>query len=210
VVQGPVNFALISSRGFESTVEELASAIAKLLANEVKYAVEAGASMVQIDEPILADPDASRDDALLAVELANLIAKAAGGAKTVLALYFDVPRPDIYDALLNAKVNCISLDIVDAPGRALKLVESKGFGGHCGVLGLINSRTIYDDPLVELEELASKLAKLSGGDELGITTTTWLDLIPFKYSLKKTRLLGLLTSRLAEKFGWELVEGGEV
>ncbi len=197
VIPGPLTFTLMSVNKSGYSSEELAEAIAKLMANEVKAAVEAGASMVQVDEPMLTDPDTTRDEALLAVDLVNTITASAGQAKTVLALYFDVPKSDVFDVILNAKVNCISLDVIDAPERALKLIESKGFGGHCSVLGLINSRTIYDDPVDRLTELALTIAKGSRVEELGITTTTWLDLIPYSYSLRKTHLLGILASRVS-------------
>jgi Methionine synthase II (cobalamin-independent) len=199
VLPGPVTFTSMSVNKSGYSNEELAEAIAKLLADEVKAAVEAGASMVQIDEPVLTDPDATRDEALLAVELVNTIVASAGQAKTVLALYFDVPGSGVYDVILNAKSNCISLDVVDAPERALKLVEAKGFSSHCGVLGLINSRTIYDDPLDKLVELALKVARGSKLEEVGVTTSTWLDLIPYGYSLRKTYLLGFLASKVSER-----------
>ncbi len=201
VIPGPVTFTSMSINKSGYSREELAEAIAKLLANEVKAAVEAGASMVQVDEPILADPDATRDDALIAVELVNMILTSVGNAKTSLALYFDIPKSDVYDVLLNVKVNCISLDIMDAPERALKLIELKGFGDHCGILGLVNSRTIYDDPLDKLVELTLTIARSSKVNEIGITTTTWLDLIPYSYSLRKTYLLGVLTSKLQGRIG---------
>jgi 5-methyltetrahydropteroyltriglutamate--homocysteine methyltransferase len=201
VVPGPITFTLMSTNKSGYSDSELAEAIARLLAGEVKAAVEAGASMVQVDEPILTDPDTIRDMAVLAVELVNSIVGVAGGAKTVLALYFDVPKSDVYDVILDVKANCISVDVMDAPERALKLLESKGFGGHCGVLGLINSRVIYDDPLDKLVDLAVSIARSSGVEELGVTTTTWLDLIPYSYSLRKTHLLGVLSSKVSERIG---------
>jgi 5-methyltetrahydropteroyltriglutamate--homocysteine methyltransferase len=205
VVPGPVTFTSMSINKTGYSNEELAEAIAKLLADEVKAAIEAGASMVQVDEPMLADHDATRDEALLAVELVNSIVASAGGAKTALALYFDVPRGEVYDAILDVKANCISLDVVDAPERALKLIESKGFSDHCGILGLVNSRTIYDDPVDKLVEVALRVARSSKVGEMGVTTTTWLDLIPYSYSLRKTYLLGVLTLKIQENVG---VAGG--
>jgi len=207
VLPGPLTFTAMSINRSESSREELAEAIAKLLAEEARAAVEAGASMVQVDEPMLADPDTTRDDARLAVELANMVVAASGNAKTVLAVYFDVARSDVYEELLNTKAACISVDIADAPERALKLLNSKGFGGHCGVLGVINSRVIYDDPLDRVAEMVVELGRQVDAGEVGVTTSTWLDLIPYSYSLRKTQLLGLLALRLSERAGWELVGG---
>lgn len=205
VLPGPLTFTLMSINRSESSFEELSWAIARILASEARASVEAGASMIQVDEPMLADPDTSRDKARLAVELVNHIASASGNAKTVLSIYFDVPRHDVYEEVLNVKTTCISLDVVDAVDRALKLVESKGFGDHCVVLGLVNSRVIYDDPVDKLVELASRILKFTSSEEVGVTTSTWLDLIPYSYSLRKTFLLGLLSMRISERIGGELV-----
>lgn len=205
VLPGPVTFALMSSNESGYSLEELSEAIAKLLAGEARAAVEAGASMVQIDEPTLADPEASRDSAVLAAELSSRIASASGPAKTLLALYFDVPRADVYEELLNSKVQCLSLDLIDAPERALKLLASKGFGGHCAVLGLVNSRAVHDDPIDRLSSIAEEALKDYRGEEAGLTTSTWLDLIPYDYSVRKARILGLLAEKLAYSRAWELV-----
>lgn len=197
VLPGPYTFAAMSEvRGLER--EELAEAIAKLLGSEVRAAVEAGARLVQIDEPLLSDQEAERDEAALAAELAGKVAREAGEAKTVLAVYFDVPRPEVYDALLEAEVSCLSLDVIDAPERAAKLLGSKGLKEGCAVLGLINARNVYDDDLEKLEALFLSLTKGYEG-EVGVTTSTWLDLLPYEYGIRKARILGSLAQRLEVK-----------
>ena len=183
-------------------VNELAERIAYVLSMEVKLAFEAGAGMVQIDEPFLADIDATRDDAVLAAELASKIVSGFED-RSILAVYFDVPRDEVYDALLDVKTKYFSLDIADAMARAVRLVESKGIPGHTPVLGLIDSRRIHTDDLDKLSDTARNL--LRGVEEAVVTTTTWLDLIPYRYALKKTILLGRLAEKLAQKTGAELV-----
>lgn len=205
VLPGPFTFAFMSENATEKSREELASSIARLLAAEAKAAVEAGARAVQIDEPLLSDQDVTEDQAILAAELASEIAKASAPAKTILSIYFDVPRPEVYERALAAKVDCLSLDAIDAPARFASLISSKGLR-ECSVLGLINARNVYDDDLPRLEEIAASASK--GVSELGITTSTWLDLIPYDYSLRKTRILGLLVERLASRLGAELVWRG--
>ncbi|MEM4558879.1 MAG: methylcobalamin--homocysteine methyltransferase [Acidilobaceae archaeon] len=205
VIPGPFTFTYMSINASKASFEELSNSIAKLLASEVKSAVESGASMVQIDEPCLSDPDITRDHAILAVELINSIIRDVGGVKVVLSLYFDIPNSSVYEALFESKVNCLSLDIIDAPRRALELVSAKGFGGHCGVLGLINARSIYDDDISRLEDIFGSIIKGYSGEEIGLTTSTWLDLIPYDYSLRKTKLLGLLVERIARSFNLEHV-----
>ncbi len=201
VVPGPVTFAYMSKRDPDLDPAELASSIADLLANEVRLAAEAGASMVQVDEPLLSDPDADPDLGTLAAALASKIAASAGPSKTVLALYYGLPEPRVYERVLDAKVTCVSVDIGSSPRDSVRLVKSKGFGSHCAVLGLVNSRVIYEDPLHKLVETASEILRDYEGEEVGVTTTVWLDLIPYEYSVLKVRLLGELVRELSSKLG---------
>ncbi|MCX8184703.1 MAG: hypothetical protein RMI56_01220 [Sulfolobales archaeon] len=205
VMPGPVTFTYMSRNNTELTNEELASSVADLLAAEVRLAVEAGASLVQIDEPLLADPDIGSDLGDLAVELVSKVAASASSSKTVLAIYFGTPRVDIYEKVLNSKVSCISIDIGDTPSSSLKLIESKGFGSHCAILGLVNSRTVYRDPIDILVDAAVRALKDYEGEEVGVTTTTWLDLIPYEYYISKLRLLGELVDLLSLKLGGEKI-----
>ena len=193
VVPGPVTFSRMSHNSSGLRPEELAERIATLLAAEARAAAEAGASMVQVDEPFLSDPDATRDDAVLASELVSRIASEAG-VPTVLAVYFGVPEPVVYEAMLDSRVEYLSLDVVDSPSRLLSLVSSKGWGGHKPVLGLVDSRRLIDDFNL-YTGLFHKVPK-DGSDEVGVTTSTWLDLIPYDHSLKKTKRLGTLVERL--------------
>ncbi|MEB3860378.1 MAG: hypothetical protein LRS43_04115, partial [Desulfurococcales archaeon] len=198
VIPGPVTFSRLSQAGPGLGVEELAERIAALMAHEARAAVEAGASLVQVDEPFLSDPDATRDDAVLASELASRISKESG-APVILSVYFGAPEAGVFEAILDSRVEYLSLDFVDSPGKALGLVERKGWGGHKPVLGLLDARRLADD-LDRAVELFHKVPK-EGSEEVGVTTSTWLDLIPYEYSLSKTKKLGLLVDMLRESVG---------
>ena len=206
VVPGPVTFTVMAENRTGRTFEELADRVASLLAEEARRAAEAGAELVQIDEPILSDPEVSVDTARLSAELCSKIARSAG-VKTSLAIYFGAPEVRVYEAVLDARVDYLSVDIATNPARALELLKLKGFGSHAPVLGLVDSRSILPDDISKLVELAKEV--LAGYDgEVGVTTSTWLDLIPYQYSLEKTRLLGLLAELLAQKLRAQLVRRG--
>jgi 5-methyltetrahydropteroyltriglutamate--homocysteine methyltransferase len=206
VIPGPVTFVVMAENKTRRSFEELADRVANLLAEEARRAAEAGAELVQVDEPVLSDPDASVDMARLSAELCSRIAKTAG-VRTSLAVYFGIPEGRVYEALLDARVDYVSVDMVSSPARAVELLKSKGFGGHAPVLGLVDSRSILPDDVGRLVELAREV--LVGYDgEVGVTTSTWLDLIPYQYSIEKTRLLGLLAELLAQKLGAQVVRGG--
>ena len=199
VVPGPVTFARMSENRAGVSVEELAEAIARLLADEVRAASEAGAGFIQIDEPYLTDPDATRDDAELAAELASRIASSAPGSESMIALYFYPVKSEVYGILREAKVDFIMVDAVAGGGRALEAVVSKGGGVKGVALGVIDSRSIYPDKYDDVRRLVERVVGGLKGDleQVILTTSTWMDLIPYRYSLVKTRLLGVYTEKLS-------------
>ncbi len=203
VVPGPVTLVRLSRNRSGLDDAELAEKVASALRVEVEGAFREGASMVQVDEPFLADVDATRDDAVLARELVGKIVQGYEG-KSVLAVYFNFPDKSVYEELLDAPTRYLALDIADYPARALEVIEAKGLGGHVPALGVIDARRIYDD---NLEEILGWLKRVVGGEaeETVLTTSSWLDLIPHRYGLRKTILLGRLVERAAERLGWEPV-----
>jgi len=194
VIPGPFTFVTLSKNSSGLSREDLAEGIASALAVEAQRAEAAGAGAIQIDEPALSDQEVTEDDARLAVELINVITSQLK-VPTMLAIYFDVPRAEVYRELLEAKVNYLSLDVADAPKRALDLIGGQGFGDHRPVLGVIDARGIEDDNFERVREWVKQALKGYDG-EAGLTTTTWFDVIPYTYSLRKTFLLGYYTERL--------------
>jgi len=197
VVPGPYTFTKLSKNRTGRDDRELMGLIAKLLAEEVRRAVEAGASVVQVDEPMFADVDAKPDEASEAVEAINTVFKAAGSTETRLAIPYNVPSPDVYERILDVKARTIILDFVDAFERGLKLVKEKGVGGHELGAGIIEARNIYIEPYERFASQLDAIISVYNGDRLLITTSTWLDLIPPHYAIEKTKILGCYTTRYA-------------
>ncbi|ALL02014.1 putative cobalamin-independent synthase MetE domain containing protein [Pyrodictium delaneyi] len=198
VLPGPVTFARLSKNMTGRSLEELAAEIASILAREAEKAAEAGAAVVQVDEPFLADIDATSEDAVLAAELASRIlsAAAAKGASTRLAIPYNVPEPQIYEKLLDVKADYIVLDMVDNPAKVLQLLEAKGLGNHGLGAGIIQARDIYPDNYEKIKEALDKALETTKAENLLITTSAWLDLIPLNYAIEKTRIV----ARIAEQY----------
>jgi len=204
VIPGPLTMVKLGRNESELEDEELVMRVASALAMDVAGSARNGAALIQVDEPYLSDPDASKEDARLAVEALEVIRKSIGDARLSLAVYFDAPSPSVYEELLEAKADYLSLDLADAPGRALGLLEGKGCGGHSLVVGVINARHIYDDDYHTVKSMVEIVLKACPEiTELGLTTTTWLDLIPLRFALRKTALLGAYAERLAAELGLE-------
>jgi len=202
VLPGPVTFARLSKNMTGRSLEELAAEIAAILAREAEKAAEAGAAVVQVDEPFLADIDATPDDAELAAELASRIlgAASAKGAATRLAIPYNVPEPQVYEKLLSARANYIVLSMADNPAKALQLLQTKGLNGHGLGAGVVQARDIYPDSYEKAREVLNKAVEATGAEKLLVTTSAWLDLIPLNYAIEKTRIVAIIAERYrAEK-----------
>ncbi|RUM46671.1 MAG: methylcobalamin--homocysteine methyltransferase [Hyperthermus sp.] len=202
VVPGPVTFAKLSRNLTGKSVEELAADIASILEREVALAVEAGASVIQVDEPYMADVEASKDDAVLAAELVSrVLSPARGKSATRLAIEYNVPSGEVYERLLDTRVDYIVLDVVDSPGRAMELLKSRGVGGHGLGLGVIQARNIYPDKHSVVVKLVEEAVNVSEAKSVLLTTSAWLDLIPLPHAISKTNILGYIFSRIANAEG---------
>ena len=191
VVPGPVTFAKMSRAPPGASFEEFAEALAKLLSEEVKAATEAGAKAVEVDEPWLVDVDASVDDASLAVELFNkYFAKL--GIETVLATYFAPPSPEVWRALCEAKASYLAIDVADSPKRAVEALRKALPEGLA--LGIVQARDLVDPPL---ERLAEVLDLAKDCKRLAVTTSSWLDLLPFDSAIDKVRKLASIARELS-------------
>ncbi len=199
VLPGPVTMAKMSKTTETGiSVEELARLIANLLRREVELTLEYNV-YVQIDEPILSDRRASPSDAELAVELAEEIAGPALD-RAIIAVYFDFPGREVLERLVESKIRYIMLDIADSPARARE--NAIPLSGHVPVLGLVDGRRIHTD------RLSDKLMKpvrvlAEGAGEIVVTTTTWMDLIPYRYALKKTMIVSEMVREVASMLGGE-------
>ncbi|MCE4624841.1 MAG: hypothetical protein F7C35_03135 [Desulfurococcales archaeon] len=201
VLPGPVTMALMSKNKAGLSTEELAERIAYLLRREVELTLEYNV-YVQIDEPILSMRNAEEHWAGLAVELANNIISGVED-RSIIAVYFDFPSKKILETLLGVRAKYVSLDIVDSPRRAEE--NALPLDDHVPVVGVVDGRRIHEDRISDT--ILSIIKKLSGsGDEIVLTTTTWMDLIPFRYALKKTNILGRMVDFIAERLGGEAVK----
>ncbi|GAB6147807.1 uroporphyrinogen decarboxylase/cobalamine-independent methonine synthase family protein [Stetteria hydrogenophila] len=203
-IPGPFTFLKLSKNEAGVEDEELGKAIAKVLAVEVKGAVEAGAGLVEVQEPFLADVDAKPEDAELLDELLKPIREASAGAKLVVSIYYNFPDRKVYEKLLDVKADYVALDFGDAPSRAYDTLQSLGRGQWTPAFGEINGREIYDDDIERLASRIASAAKTLSLEEVVVTTTSGFELIPYRYSLRKTALLGRLAERVAEELGFEL------
>jgi 5-methyltetrahydropteroyltriglutamate--homocysteine methyltransferase len=135
VVMGPYTMARgsILESGYRS-VHALTLAYAAVLAQEIAELAEAGATVIQIDEPaIVRHPD----DLAVLGEALVVLARGKGASRLTLATYFGDASP-IYDHLQDLTVDMLHLDFTYAP-ELPRVVAERGATKALS-LGLIDAR----------------------------------------------------------------------
>ncbi len=202
IVPGPLTFISLSKNESDMKTEELMLSVARILNMELKEAVSAGATLVQVDEPILSDPYLASADIEILNDVLEELFKGVN-ARKVLAIYFGIPTPEVYKKVIETKVDILSIPIVENPKGSIDLVQKYGLGEKVPALGIVDSRNIYDDDFNKVLSLISEFVRNDNVEEVVFTTSSWLDLIPFRYSLRKTIILGEVGEEVSEKLNFE-------
>lgn len=171
--------------GLEKRVEEFTA----VLAEEVAALAEAGALVIQIEEPSLLKYPA--DLPLVEKSLAAIAARK-GNAQLVLALYFGNAVP-LYSKLQKLPVDALTLDFTYSPKLA-DVIATEGSAKTLG-LGLVDGRNTR---LEDAETLARQLERLSralGGARAHLTTSCGLEYLPRDRAQSKLRHLSSIRSQ---------------
>jgi len=183
VLTGPVTVASLALDKHYRTKKALALDLAAALAEEVGALVRAGASHVQIDEPILTRHP---DDLSLVSETLERIRAQKGNSSLILFTFFgDVAK--IFTDLLEVPVDVLGLDLVQ--GSATWSALAKHGATKPLVLGLVDARnTKEEDPAA----VAEKVLELKGSVDLRasyLSPSNGLEFLPRDRARKKLRIL---------------------
>jgi 5-methyltetrahydropteroyltriglutamate--homocysteine methyltransferase len=196
VIPGPVSFLSLSKNETGKDDVWLATKIAEALNREITALGEEGI-VVQVDEPALTDNELySRVKGSITDIYSALLEKVS--VPVHVSIYFGCMVEKAYEELLNVKgLEMINLDVVDCK-RASEVIREYGIIGKKLGLGVIEARDIYQDSFDKVRGLVNSFIENTGVESIHLTTSTWLDLIPFEYALEKTRLLSDYASRIKE------------
>jgi 5-methyltetrahydropteroyltriglutamate--homocysteine methyltransferase len=200
VIPGPVTFAYLSKTDLDR--KELVFDILRLYQLDLSRAQEYKLDVLQLDEPILLDVDATLEHCDLVEQYVRELKKTVQ-CKVGVALYFGVPRDDIIRKVVQLPVDFVCLNVCEHAGRYLEIFRKvKDSITTKLVLGIVDGRNIRPEEFEEVKKLVEDVVNIVGKDcILGFTTSSWLDLIPLKYAIEKTMLLGRYGLRLAELLG---------
>ncbi len=199
VLTGPYTLArfALSQNGSLASLESRALALAELLAGEIKDLADAGASIIQVDEPaILKYPgEWSVFRSALDVLLRAVSQVQASGRplEFVLSVYFHDCVP-LYEKLAALPVDVLALDFTYNPAL-IDAVASSGSPRALG-LGLIDGRnTRLENPAQVARQVERMLPKIAGGRAF-LCPSSGLEYMPRDRAKAKLGLLAQVRSAL--------------
>ncbi|MCH7488907.1 MAG: methylcobamide--CoM methyltransferase [Chloroflexi bacterium] len=182
VLTGPYTLARLSVDKHYHDNESLALALAEALNQEAKALEEAGATLIQFNEPaILKQKDDFASFAAICKRLVDGLT-----AETSLYLYFG-DAEGIYPQLLELPFDLIGLDFVMGAANEA-LLRSAPFTKKLG-LGIVDARnTRLESP----EQIAERIRSLSDGvdpENVHVSPSAGLEFLPREVAQEKLRLL---------------------
>jgi 5-methyltetrahydropteroyltriglutamate--homocysteine methyltransferase len=193
VLLGPLSFLLLAKPSQENfdqmeLIEPLLDAYADLL----RGLGDAGATWIQLDEPVLAaDRTPAELDALQHAyeRLGHLDRRPS----LLVSTYFGEIE-DALPVLAASPVEAIGLDFVAGPGNREALARAGGIGGKTLVAGVVDGRNVWRADLGEALATCASLLGLAG--QLTVSTSCSLLHVPLDLGAE-TALPPELTGRLA-------------
>lgn len=152
VITGPITYVALSSG-----VRDHTAAIKSLLPlykQIIQELVDAGASYIQVDEPIFVT-DEGHDYLEAAKKVYAYFAKEVPGAKLIFQTYFE----DLVDAkvLSNLPVAAFGLDFVHGLEDNVAALEAGYFADKVVFAGIVNGRNVWGTDLRDSQQLLAKI-----------------------------------------------------
>ena len=180
----------INRRGVYRDLESLTEAMAAVVSSEVAALAEAGARIIQIDEPCVLKHPEELPLVKAALEAARSV---AGSSALALYTYFGDAEP-IYDRLLELPADVIGLDFTYSPGL-LEAIASRGSPKTLG-LGLLDARNTRMEEEEELLTVLEGLLPAISTGEAYLNPSTGLEYLPRDKARAKCELIGRVCRRL--------------
>ncbi|MCD6235907.1 MAG: hypothetical protein J7J94_02790 [Thaumarchaeota archaeon] len=189
VLPGPYTFLKLSENKFYQSEDQLIDDLIEALAAEIED-LNGLADIIQVDEPSLVDPELSLEERRKGVEVVKeLIGKLrVPSDRLIVATYFNLD-PDSYSILLDLKTG-LHLDLCSSRDKAEEALREYGFKGSILSLGIVDSRSIFPETPAEMAGKTRKILEKTSAEKVMISTSSWLDYLPFNEAVEKLRILG--------------------
>jgi 5-methyltetrahydropteroyltriglutamate--homocysteine methyltransferase len=174
VVLGPVTYLKLSKGFAEKDFPQLLKTFTALYIEVLKELEEAGATWVQIDEPIFVT-ELSAADIELARQAYDEIQQAVPELKIILQTYFEAVTD--YEKVVEFPVAAIGLDFVH--GDSLSLIQKHGFPkDKVLAAGVVDGRNVWRADLSEKFSLLEEIQKHVDSDRIIVQPSSSLLHVP--------------------------------
>lgn len=172
VIVGPITFVALS-KGGDQSFEDKVRTLLPLYVEVLKSLIDAGAELIQIDEPILVTDKAAELEAITR-EAYEAFAEADVAKALVIQTYFERANVKFLSAL---PVKGLGLDFVHDHGYNLQQIENGDFDRSKTLFaGIIDGRNVWAADVEAKKALIEKLSQYS--DDLYINPSSSLLHVP--------------------------------
>ena len=182
VLPGPYTFAVVSEDRHYKKLRPFVLKLAEILNVEARALTDAGAPLIQFDEPAVGFGEFNLK---LAIEALN-IATAGVKARTAVYTYFGSLNGNL-DAWMRAKVDVIGVDVISHPASLAALKRAKITKGLA--VGCLDARNTKLEPVKELHAVFSAIARRLPKDRFYVNPNCGLEYLPHRQALAKVQRL---------------------
>ncbi len=182
VVTGPFTLALLSRDEFYGNLDQLVMALATALNRELRALVEAGAPLVQVDEPGLL----LRRDAFPLVRRAMGVLWDGVAARRALYTYFG-HIDGLYPQVLDLPIDILGLDFVAGP-RNWEVLRRSPFTKALG-LGVLDARNTRMETPEGVAAACRRAAEIVPAESLYVGPSAGLEFLPRRVARRKLEVL---------------------
>ena len=180
IITGPYTLAALSLDKHYASRDQLAMALAEELRNEVEALVSAGATMIQVNDPVIVF---NKDDVGIFIRALTRMLEGVQ-AETGVYTWFG-SAAGILPALLDLPVDTIGLDFVSGRDNweALKSVR---FDKRLGA-GIVDGRNTRIESLEQIEESIRRLSESVPPDRIYVNPSCGLEYLPRETAFEKLK-----------------------
>lgn len=181
VILGPITYLQLSKGYEDSEFDQLVDTFTPLYVQILQELAEAGATWVQIDEPIFAT-NVSEDVLAAAQKVYETFAKEVPGINLIFQTYFE--KVSNYEAIVNLPVKAIGLDFVH--GDSLELLKTYGFPkDKVLAAGIVDGRNVWRANLEEKLTVLETIKQFVKEDQLIVQPSSSLLHVPVTKTLEQ-------------------------
>lgn len=181
VILGPITYLKISKGYEESQFSELVDTFLPLYVQVLKELVDAGATWVQIDEPIFVT-DVAENVLAAAQKVYQTFAEEVPEINIIFQTYFE--KVSDYETIVNLPVKGIGLDFVH--GDSLSLLQEYGFPkDKVLAAGIVDGRNVWRAKLGEKLTLLETIKQFINEDQLIVQPSSSLLHVPITKKLEQ-------------------------